>query len=91
MTTANADSSGDIVAEAISRRRTVQVGVNADGYVAYVQFGRDVKDWGARRIGEAIVKVAAVAHDRYVVFTDESGTSALTADQVAEAELQLDF
>ncbi|MGL5444665.1 MAG: hypothetical protein ACRDDJ_19605 [[Mycobacterium] stephanolepidis] len=89
--TSAGQESKEIVAEAISRRRTVQVGVDVDGYASQVQFGEDVRNWAARRIGESVVQVAAVAHDRYVVLTDESGTSSLTAEQVAAAERDLDF
>lgn len=81
----------DIVAEAASRRRTVRVGIDCEGYAARVQLGEDVHGWDATRITAAILKVAEVAHDRYIVLTDISGTSSLTADQVAAAEHELNF
>ena len=89
--TSAGQESEEIVAEAISRQRTVQVGVDVDGYTSQVQLSEAVRSWDSRRIGESVVKVAAVAHDRYVVLTDKSGTTSLTAEQVAAAERELDF
>lgn len=81
----------EIVAEAISSHRTVRVGIDSGGYTAYVQLSEVVRSWDIQRITAAILKVATVAHDRYIVLTDASGTSSLTAAEVAAAELELDF
>lgn len=81
----------EIVAEAISMHRTVCVGIDSAGYTASVQLSEVVRSWDTQRITAAILKVATVAHDRYIVLTDASGTSSLTAAEVAAAELELDF
>lgn len=91
MTAIDTSSSKGIVAEAISRHRTVRVSVDVDGYAAQVQFSETIRNWDAHRIGEAVTQVASVAHDRYLLLTDKSGTTSLTAEQVAVDERELDF
>lgn len=81
----------EVVAEAISRHRTVRVGIDSDGYTAHVQLSEAVRSWDTERITAAILEVAAVAHDRYIVLTDTSGTGSLTAAEVVAAERELDF
>lgn len=80
-----------IVAEAISRKHTVRVGIDSDGYTAQMQFSEAVRNWDVERISTAILRVAAVAHDRYVALNATAGTTYLTSEQIAANERELDF
>lgn len=80
-----------IVAEAMSQYWTVRVGVDSDGYAAQVSLTDAARNWDAEQLSEAILKVAAVAHDRYVALTDPAETTSLILKQIAAAERDLDF
>lgn len=67
----------DIVAEAISRYWTVRVGVDSDGYAAQVTLTDAARNWDSERLSQAIMQVAAVAHDRYAALTDTADAAAL--------------
>lgn len=85
------DSPKPIVAEAISRYWTVRVGIDSDGYAAQVSLTAAARNWDAEQLSTAILKVAAVAHDRYAALTDPSQSTALTLKQIAATERDLDF
>jgi hypothetical protein len=81
-----------VAATAVSRNRTVMAAVHTDGYVVGVRLLDDAaRGWDVATLDERIRKVAAVAHDRYLASQGNTEGLYPTLDQVAAAELELDF
>ena len=81
-----------VAATAVSRQRSVMAAVNIDGYVASVRLLDDSpRGWDAATLDKRIKAVAAVAHDRYLASRGATDGRYPTLDDVAAAELELDF
>jgi hypothetical protein len=83
-----------VVASAASVKRTVGVEVNASGWVSAVRFFKDaVCRWDSYTLGQRVVAVADVAHDRYLAnqLDNPIGGQYPTQDAVAAAERSLNF
>jgi hypothetical protein len=81
-----------VAATAVSRQRTVMAAVHTDGYVVSVRLLDDsARGWDVATLDERIRAVAAVAHDRYLASQGATDGRYTTLDEVAAAELELDF
>ncbi|MDP7707392.1 hypothetical protein [Mycobacterium sp. TY815] len=82
-----------IVASAVSVKRTVGAQVDANGMVVAVRFlSTEVRAWDAYTLGQRVVAVADVAHDRYLSNQpDPDGGQYPTREAVAAAERRLKF
>ena len=79
-----------VVATAISAKRTVFVQVNGLGFVCGVVLKPDARNWDSVTLNNRVRKVAAVAHDRYLANLGIDGTCP-TLDAVAADERALNF
>ena len=81
-----------VAATAVSRRRSVMAAVNTSGYVVSVRLLDDSpRGWDAATLDMRVKAVAAVAHDRYLASQHATDGRNPTLDDVAAAELRLDF
>lgn len=87
---AASDLAEQVVATAISVKRTVFVQVNALGFVCGVVLKPDARKWDSVTLNNRVRKVAAVAHDRYLANLAIDGTYP-TLDAVAADERALNF
>lgn len=86
------DGAAQIAARAVSRNRTLSAAVDTEGFVVGVQFLKDaVRRWPSATLGDRVVAVAAVAHDRYLANNPDPDLARPSAFDVAEAEQRLDF
>jgi hypothetical protein len=86
------DGAVQIAARAVSRNRTLSAAVDDAGFVVGVQLLKDVvRRWPAATLGDRVVAVAAVAHDRYLANNPDPDLPRPSAFAVAEAEQRLDF
>ncbi len=77
---------------AVSKNRTVGAQVDDAGFVVGVQFFKDaVRSWPAALLGERVVAVAAVAHDRYLANSPDPDLPRPSPYEVAQAEQRLNF
>ena len=86
-----ADPATQVVATAVSARRTVLVEVNGLGFVSAVRLlSPVVRTWDSTTIDERVRAVAGVAHDRYRAnLNRNAGDDELLA--IAARERQLNF
>ena len=87
---AASDLAEQVVATAISVKRTVFVQVNALGFVCGVVLKPEARNWDSVTLNNRVRKVAAVAHDRYLANLGIDGTYP-TLDAVAADESALNF
>ena len=87
---AASDLAEQVVATAISVKRTVFVQVNALGFVCGVVLKPEARNWDSVTLNNRVRKVAAVAHDRYLATLGIDGTYP-TLDAVAADERALNF
>lgn len=81
-----------IVAMAMSRNRTVAAQVDSEGFVVGVRLFKDeVRSWSSRMLGDRVVAVAAVAHDRYLANNPDPDRLRPSLTAVAASERNLDF
>jgi hypothetical protein len=82
----------EVVATAVSAKRSVIAEVSGDGFVCGVRLLVDeVRRWDTREFEDRIVAVAAVAHDRYLAGLPNRDGRFPTLDEVAAAERKLQF
>lgn len=86
------DEDVQVVASAMSVKRTVRAEVSEHGYVVAVRLTPAVRQWDAYTLGRRVVSVADVAHDRYLSNLPAAydGLYPSPAD-VAAAERSLNF
>ena len=87
---AASDLAEQVVATAISVKRTVFVQVNALGFVCGVVLKPEARNWDSVTLNNRVRKAAAVAHDRYLANLGIDGTYP-TLDAVAADERALNF
>ncbi len=81
-----------VVASAVSAKRTVAVEVGDNGCVVGVRLLSDaVRRWDSYTLGERVVAVADVAHDRYLSNQPNVDGHYPDPKDVAAAELKLNF
>ncbi|WP_088295479.1 hypothetical protein [Mycobacterium avium] len=81
-----------VVASAVSAKRTVAVEVGDNGCVVGVRLLSDaVRRWDAYTLGDRVVAVADVAHDRYLSNQRSIDGHYPDPKDVAAAELKLNF
>ena len=86
------DHAVEVVASAVSSKRSVMAEVSADGFVCAVRLLTDAaKRWDSWDLGDRLVAVAAVAHDRYLSKLPNRDGRFPTAAEVADAERKLNF
>lgn len=81
-----------VVASAVSAKRTVAVEVGDNGCVVGVRLlSNAVRRWDSYTLGDRVVAVADVAHDRYLSNQPNVDGHYPDAKDVAAAELKLNF
>lgn len=81
-----------VVASAVSAKRTVAVEVGDNGCVVGVRLLSDaVRRWDSYTLGDRVVAVADVAHDRYLSNQPNVDGHYPDSKDVAAAELKLNF
>lgn len=81
-----------VVASAVSVKRTIAVEVGATGCVVGVRFLNDIyRRWDAYTLGERVVAVADVAHDRYLSNQPNRDGHYPDRAEVSAAERKLNF
>lgn len=81
-----------VVASAVSAKRSVAVEVGDNGCVVGVRLLSDaVRRWDAYTLGDRVVAVADVAHDRYLSNQHNVDGHYPDPKDVAAAELKLNF
>ncbi len=86
------ESAVRIAAMAVSRDRTLGAQVDDAGFVVGVRFFKEaVRRWPSATLGDRVVAVAAVAHDRYLANSPDPDLPRPSTFAVDAAEQRLDF
>ena len=88
---AASDLAEQVVATAISVKRTVFAQVNALGFVCGVVLKPEARNWDSVTLNKRCRAVAAVAHDRWLANHGVSDGTLPTLEAVAAAERALNF